>query len=81
MEDVKLRTGLGAVLWAVGVGLMAEKLLRYGALYTYPPHLLDHGLYGLILVALSLLLLSKQEKPVRGGALRRPEDGVTAAGG
>ncbi|MHC1586606.1 MAG: hypothetical protein ACXQTV_03580 [Candidatus Hecatellaceae archaeon] len=53
---------LGLLCWAAGSILMLEKILNYGAIYTYPPHFFDHGLYGLILVAVGFILLAKKEK-------------------
>ena len=58
----KLRR-FGFLLWAAGSALMLEKIVNYGAVYTYPPHLLDHGLYGLLMVILGFILLARREKP------------------
>jgi len=54
----------GYVLFGAGVALLGEKLVNYGASFTYPPYL-DHGLYGLIMIAISFIMLAKRS---RGGA-------------
>jgi len=50
----------GYVLFGAGVALLGEKIVNYGASLTYPPYL-DHGLYGLIMIAISFLVLARRE--------------------
>ena len=50
---------LGYVLF--GSALLLEKIVNYGATFTYPP-ILDHGLYGLIAVIAAFIILSRREK-------------------
>jgi len=50
----------GAVLMAgFGMALVIQKIVCCGAVVTYPP-LLDHGLYGVILILLSAIILTKK---------------------
>jgi len=62
MDKVKR---FGYVLFGAGVALLGEKIVNYGASLTYPPNLLDHGLYGLIMITISFLILIK---PARSDA-------------
>jgi len=57
----------GYVLFGAGVALLGEKIVNYGASFTYPPYL-DHGLYGLIMIAISFLVLARGEDDAGGGA-------------
>jgi len=49
----------GYVLFGAGVALLGEKLVNYGASFTYPPYL-DHGLYGLVMVVISFIILARR---------------------
>jgi len=57
----------GYVLFGAGVALLGEKIVNYGASVTYPPYL-DHGLYGLIMVAISFIMLAKGKMRTRSDA-------------
>jgi len=48
---------IGVLLFGGGSALMIEKIINYGAIYTYPPVIEDHGLLGLVLVVVSFFLL------------------------
>jgi hypothetical protein len=48
------------ILFGAGAALLGEKLVDYGFSLTYPP-LADHGLYGLIMIIISFLILVKKE--------------------
>jgi len=52
---------LGYVLFGFGAALILEKIVNYGAAFTYPP-ILDHGLYGLIAVIAAFIILSRRER-------------------
>jgi len=49
----------GYALFGAGVALLGEKVVNYRASYTYPPYL-DHGLYGLIMIAISVIILARR---------------------
>jgi len=57
----------GYVLFGAGVALLGEKIVDYGASLTYPPYL-DHGLYGLIMIAISFFVLARRESHEDVGA-------------
>jgi len=57
----------GYVLFGAGVALLAEKIVNYGASFTYPP-ILDHGIYGLIMIIISFILLARRESGEGAGA-------------
>jgi len=59
MRTVSRVKRFGYVLFGAGVALLGEKIVNYGASFTYPPYL-DHGLYGLIMVAISFIMLVKR---------------------
>jgi len=52
----------GAFLMISGITLIIEKWIISGATYTFPPHVLDHGLIGLILEIIGFILLIRKEK-------------------
>jgi hypothetical protein len=52
---------LGYVLFGFGAALMLEKIVNYGAAFTYPP-ILDHGLYGLLAIVAAFIILSRRER-------------------
>ena len=52
---------LGYVLFGFGSALLLEKIVNYGATFTYPP-VWDHGLYGLIAVIAAFIILSRRER-------------------
>ena len=54
----------GSVLLISGITLLLEKYVMSGASLTYPP-ILDHGLWGLILIIAGWILLIRKEKGVR----------------
>jgi len=60
MDKVKVKR-FGYVVFGAGVALLGEKIINYGASYTYPPYI-DHGLYGLCCIIISFVLLARREK-------------------
>jgi len=58
---------LGLILFGAGVALLTEHIINFGASFTYPPYL-DHGLYGLIMIIISFIILAR-----RSGDDARPE--------
>lgn len=49
------------ILFGAGVGLLGEHIVNYGCSFSWPP-IYDHGLYGLIAIVISFLLLAKRQK-------------------
>lgn len=49
----------GYVLFGAGVALLGEKIVNYGASFTYPPYL-GHGLYGLVMVVISFIIFARR---------------------
>ena len=73
----------GYVLFGAGTALLGEKLINCGASLTYPPYL-DHGLYGLIMIAISFIVLAGREDDedarARPSQYKRPHQSTNPAG-
>lgn len=54
------RKALGMILFGAGVALLGEHIYYWGCSFSWPP-IWDHGLYGLICIVISFILLAKRE--------------------